>query len=69
MSEERRWSRLQVKCRETERKTNLLVEWGKKDGKDFVNGITCDNPELADYGGRECEWSCWDEVSGKKKRA
>ncbi len=36
----------------------VLLEWKTHRGKKVLHGITCFNPELMRYCGRDCAWQC-----------
>ena len=61
-----RWVKHHLQCPETKCETSLLVEWRKESGKEVVNGIVCNHPQLENYHGWDCRWCCWEEISGKK---
>lgn len=63
MGEKSSWVRLRMKCPEKDCEASLLVEWRNEGGKKILNGIVCDNEELRDLCGKDCEWFCWEEVS------
>jgi hypothetical protein len=70
MSEKSRWEKRKVDCEETGEEANLLIEYrktGKKGKKEEVGGVSCDNPQLTDYDGDDCEWTCIDEIEREKK--
>jgi len=46
------------------RPSYLLVEYHMEDdGKETLRSVSCDNPYLRDYGGGDCDWSCWEKIS------
>jgi hypothetical protein len=61
-----KWNTRQMKCPEGRGKTELLLEWKIEKGKKILQSISCDNPQLADYSGVECQWCCFEKVSRKK---
>jgi hypothetical protein len=67
MSGNPKWTRRQVPCKEAKGKSNLLIEWQEKDGKEIVHSIICDNPQLGDFHIWECGWSCWEKISEENK--
>jgi hypothetical protein len=49
------------------RPSYLLVEYHmENDGKETLRSVSCDNPYLRDYGGGDCEWSCWEKIVAEK---
>jgi len=62
-----RWVRREIQCPKDMRASYLLVEYRRgEDGKETLRSVSCDNPYLRDYGGGDCDWSCWEEVSPEK---
>jgi hypothetical protein len=55
-----------MKCPEGRGKTELLLEWKIEKGRKILQSISCDNPQLADYSGAECQWCCFEKISAKK---
>ena len=66
MSEKSKWAIRQMRCPEEKGETELLIEWKVQKGKKVLHGISCAHPQLADYGGVDCEWLCLKRVSPKK---
>lgn len=67
MNTRSKWTMRQVPCKDTRGKSNLLVEWEEKDGREVVHAIHCDNPQLGDFHLWDCEWSCWEKIAKEKK--
>ena len=65
MGEQSRWVRRQIECPEGKGEHDLLIALHDEGGKEVVRAISCDNPDLEDFAGGDCEWSCWEEVSEK----
>ena len=62
-----RWVKRQVQCPQDTRPSYLLVEYHREDdGKETLRSVSCDNPYLRDYGGGDCEWSCWEKIPADK---
>jgi hypothetical protein len=62
-----RWVKRRVQCPQDMRPSYLLVEYRMEDdGKETLRSMSCDNPYLRDYGGGDCEWSCWEKISAGK---
>jgi hypothetical protein len=59
------WKTLEISCGEEKRKARLLTEWIKKDGKEILKGVICDNPKLAQEEPYDCAWSCWKLLMGR----
>ena len=67
MAGKSRWEKRKVKCSETKREANLLIEWRKEKGKEIPNSISCDNPRLSDLDNWDCRWTCMEEIEKKLK--
>ncbi|MFQ6103018.1 MAG: hypothetical protein ACE5OP_01855 [Candidatus Glassbacteria bacterium] len=67
MRKSTRWAKRRLQCPEGKCETSLLVEWRKERGKEVLNGIICDNPRLENFHLWDCQWCCWEEISGEKK--
>lgn len=67
MGEKSQWVLRQMKCPEEKRKAELLLEWKVQRGRKVLKSISCDNPQLVDYSGRDCKWLCLKKISAKKK--
>jgi hypothetical protein len=64
MKETSKFEKRIIRCPETKKSAYLMVEWRMgEDGKDQVNSISCDNPDLHDLGGGDCRWSCLETIS------
>ena len=68
MSEKSKWMKSKIKCDETQREANLLIEVCKEKGKEVVKSVSCDNPRLADLNNWDCKWSCWNKALKRKKK-
>jgi hypothetical protein len=55
-----------VKCPEDRGIAQLLLEWKVDRGRKVLCSVTCDNFELADYSGSDCQWLCWAKIAGGK---
>ena len=55
-----------VKCPEDRGIAQLLLEWKIDRGRKVLGSVTCDNFELADYSGSDCQWLCWAKIAGGK---
>lgn len=55
-----------VKCPEDRGIAQLLLEWKIDRGRKVLCSVTCDNFELADYSGSDCQWLCWAKIAGGK---
>lgn len=55
-----------VKCPENRGIAQLLLEWKIDRGRKVLCSVTCDNFELADYSGSDCQWLCWAKIAGGK---
>ena len=67
MKQGSKWSIRQMPCPEARGKAELLLEWKVEKGKKVLHSISCDNPQLMDYSGMDCQWYCLEKISGKKK--
>jgi len=67
MSEKSKWAIRQMRCPEEKGKTELLIEWKVEKGKKVLHSISCDNPQLMDYSGADCQWLCMKRISAKKR--
>ena len=64
MDSQSRWVKRQVQCPQDMKPSYLLVEYQMgDDGKETLRSVSCDNPYLRDYGGGDCEWSCWEKLA------
>ena len=68
MKETSKWSIRKMECPEVKCRSELLLEWKVEKGKKVLNSISCDNPRLLDYSGKDCQWLCMEKISGKKKK-
>jgi hypothetical protein len=68
MGEKSVWVRRQIQCPEKRGESRLLLEWHIVDGEAALNGISCDNPQLKDLSGNDCEWSCWEQITETKSQ-
>ena len=67
MKQASKWSIRKKQCPEGRGKTDLLLEWKVEKGRKVLHSVCCDNPQLADYSGMDCQWACLELISGKKK--
>ena len=67
MMQETRWIKYKMECPEGMGTADLFSEWRVKKNGDVLNGICCDNLELKDLSGSDCQWSCWEEVEKTEK--
>jgi hypothetical protein len=67
MEEKSRWGLRHMKCPEEKGKAQLLLEWKVQKGKKVLQSVSCDNPQLIDYSGTDCQWLCLKKISPKKK--
>lgn len=65
MAKKTSWERRKVSCPEEKRMARLFLEWHEDEGKVVLNSIVCDNPKLRDLDNSECQWSCWEKISGE----
>ena len=63
MAELTRWVKQTMKCPEGRGETQVFMEWLNQGGKQVLNSISCDNPQLRDLSGSDCQWSCWEEIT------
>ena len=63
MGKHSRWTRRRIECPEGRGSHELLFELHDDAGKEVGRAISCDNPNLEDFTGGDCEWSCWEAVS------
>jgi len=66
MTQHPKYLRHTIKCPENDNKAVLLSEWRIEVGQEVLNGIRCDNSHLKDLSGADCQWSCWEKISGTK---
>jgi len=67
MESQSRWVKRKIQCPQDMRPSYLLMEYHMgDDGKETLRSVSCDNPYLRDYGGGDCEWSCWERTSADK---
>lgn len=67
MESQSRWVKREIQCPQDLRPSYLLVEYHMEgDGKETLRSVSCDNPYLRDLGGGDCNWSCWEKISGEK---
>ena len=58
-----RWVTRKMKCPEGRGEASLLVEWHTEKGVKLLRSVSCDNPQLMDYGGEDCAWQCEKKLS------
>jgi hypothetical protein len=63
MRQQSRWAKRLMKCPEGRGESALLVEWRLKKDGEVVNSVSCNNLQLIDLSGRDCQWSCWEKIS------
>jgi hypothetical protein len=66
MAQHPKYLRHAINCPENDNKAVLLSEWRIENGQETLNGIRCDNLHLKDLSGTDCQWSCWEKISGTK---
>jgi hypothetical protein len=67
MERQSKWTKHDMKCPEGKGESRLLLEWRMKSGQDVLVSIYCNNPELSDLSGGDCQWSCWEEISSTEE--
>jgi hypothetical protein len=60
-SKTRRESR-KFRCPDENRVADLMIEWRRKEGKEVVESVHCDNPRLRDLDNWDCRWTCLDAL-------
>ncbi len=58
-----RWVTREMKCPEASETCSVLLEWQTHKGKRLLRSLTCFNPQLADYHGKDCQWLCLERLS------
>jgi hypothetical protein len=66
MKQASNWSVRQRKCPEGRGEAALLLEWKVQKGRKILHSVSCDNPQLANYSGTDCQWRCMEKISDKK---
>ena len=66
MAQHLKYLRYEIKCPEKDHKNELLSEWRTENGQEILNGIRCNNSQLKDLSGADCQWSCWEQISRAK---
>ena len=66
MAKKSKYFRHEIICPEKGEKTVLLSEWHTEGDQEILNGIRCDNVQLKDLSGTDCQWTCWEEISREK---
>ena len=66
MTKKSKYFRHEITCPEKGEKTVLLSEWHAEGDQKVLNGIRCDNVQLKDLSGKDCQWTCWEEISEEK---
>ena len=61
-----KYLRHEIKCPERDELVKLLSEWRTQDGQTILNGLHCDDSNLKDLSGADCQWSCWEQISRAK---
>ncbi len=67
MRQQSRWVRRFMKCPEGRDESELLLEWRLEKGGEILNSVSCNNLQLMDLSGSDCQWSCWETISRKEK--
>jgi hypothetical protein len=67
MAEKSQWVLRHMKCPGEKGKAELLLEWKVQRGRKVLHSISCNNPQLMDYSGADCQWHCLQKISPKKK--
>jgi hypothetical protein len=62
-----RWARRLIKCPEGRGESALFVEWRLEKDGEVVNSVSCNNLQLIDLSGSDCQWSCWEKISLDKR--
>ncbi len=57
------WKKCHIKCPEQRGDADLFLEWSIEKGRKILRSASCNNEQLLDLSGKDCEWSCWDEIS------
>ena len=57
-----KWKREQITCPEGRGQAELLAEWRVEGEEAALTGMSCQNPQLRDLSGEDCQWSCWERV-------
>ncbi len=52
-----------MKCPEGRGESALFVEWRLEKDGEVVNSVSCNNLQLIDLSGSDCQWSCWEKIS------
>jgi len=66
MAQDPKYFRHEINCPEKDDTVQLLSEWRTEDGQEILNGIGCNNSQLKDLSGADCQWSCWEQISRAK---
>ena len=66
MTQHPKYVRQEIECPEKGEKTKLLSEWRTDNDQEILNGIRCNNSQLKDLSGADCQWSCWEQISRAK---
>jgi len=67
MAEESMWQKHTIDCPEGKGTAELVSAWRVDDGVEVLVGVSCNNQELKDPAGKNCQWSCWDQVAKEAK--
>jgi hypothetical protein len=62
VSQQSKRVRMAMRCPEGRGETRLLTEWQVQGEEAALNGVSCSNPQLKDYDGGDCQWSCWEKI-------
>ena len=61
------WVIRSMKCPGEDRTVDLLVEWKVEKGKKILQSVSCNDPGLVAYSGKDCEWLCLGKISGRER--
>ena len=57
------WEKYHIKCPEQRGEADLFLEWSLESGSRKLISASCNNEQLLDLSGKDCEWSCWDTIT------
>lgn len=63
MNQKLEWTVERIECPESRGQNRVLLKWTRETGKPALIGVHCGNQYLRDYGGGNCNWSCWDTLA------
>ena len=61
-----KWLKHNFECPEGKGQADLLSAWRVDYGIEVLIGVSCNNPQLKEQGGEDCQWSCLKEIEEKK---